>query len=162
MKFGSRLFISAGMSFLVAFALLSLGCGGDDEEKALTVKDFAGSWEATSFVITSNDDPAMSIDLVAMGGAFSFEADDSGKGEGSIVLPAAQGGATLPFTGSMELVDQETLKVTFDQEIPPLLTNFSGPFTLEGDTMTVKEENFNFDFGNGEVPTTATFILVRS
>ena len=150
------------MSLVVlVVALATLGCGGDDDDEGITLKDFEGSWEATSFVITSIDDPSTSLGLIAAGGAFTLVVDDSGNGEGSVVLPEALGGITLPFIGSVELVDQETIRVTFDQEIPPLLTNFAGPLMLEGDTMTVTDESSTFDFGTGEVPVTGTFILVR-
>jgi hypothetical protein len=69
---------------------------------------------------------------------------------------------TLPFNGTVALESQETVTVTFDQEFPPLLTSFTGPFSLEGNTLTLTDENAEFDFGEGLEPATAEAVFVKS
>jgi hypothetical protein len=149
---------------------LSLGCGDDDDDNGtgpdlITLADFEGSWEATSFTITSKENSNISIEGVALGVSLTFEGDDEGSFTGTLQIPELLGGPmTLPFSGSFTLEDQETITLTFDEEIPPLLTSFTGPFSLDGDTLTATDEDTMFDFmdGNGEVPATATAVLVRN
>jgi hypothetical protein len=152
-----------------AMVALSLGCGDDDEGNGtgpdlITLADFEGSWEATSFTITSKEDSNVSIEAVALGVSLTFEAEAEGDFTGTLQIPELLGGpVTLPFTGSFTLEDQETITLTFDEEIPPLLTSFTGPFSLEGNTVTVTDEDATFDFmdGNGLVPATAITVAVR-
>jgi hypothetical protein len=140
--------------------MLLAGCGDDDE---IELGDFEGSWEATSFVVTAVDDPSLTLDVIALGADLTAETDADGGLEGRAVLPAAFGGQELEFGARFVLEDQETLTVDFDPEIPPLLTDYTGPFTLEGDTMTLNDPNTAFDFGSGEaVPATADLVLVRT
>ena len=106
----------AVIALLVAAAT---ACGGDDD---VSVADFEGSWDGTSYVLSANDNPEVEVDLVAMGAVLSVEADDSGNFTGDLEVPEALGGPMiLPFNAVFELVDQETLKLTFVEEIPPLL-----------------------------------------
>jgi len=135
---------------------------GDDE---VSVSDFEGMWEATSYVVYPNDNPEASFDLVTMGAVLSVEADDSGNVTGDLEIPELIGGPmTLPFNAVFEIVDPQTLTVTFVEEIPPLLTSSTGPFTYEEDIMTITDNGALFDFedGNGPVPATAVATLERS
>ncbi len=131
----------------------------------VVVADFEGSWEAASFVVTSQDDPAVTLDVIALGVALAAGADADGNVTGQAELPEALGGPlTLDFAGVFDVVDQETMTVSFDPDIPPLLTSFTGPFTFDGQTLTIVDENtvFDFDDGNGEVTATAVTTLVMT
>ena len=88
--------------------------------------------------------------------------DDAGNLAGTLTLPGAP--APIEFDATFVLDDQETLTVTFEPEIPPLLIGFTGPFTLEGDTLTLTDESGTYDFGDGggEVAVTTDAVFVRS
>ena len=130
----------------------------------IDVSDFQGSWEATSYEVTSKDDPSVTIDVIAAGAVLTAQTGPTGNLDGQVEIPEALGGPlTLDFAATFVLVDQETMTVTFDPEIPPLLTNFTGPFGLAETTMTLQDNDAVFDFGDGagEVPATAEVVLVR-
>ena len=128
----------------------------------IDVSDFQGSWEATSYEVTSKDDPSVTIDVIAAGAVLTAQTGPTGNLDGQVEIPEALGGPlTLDFAATFVLVDQETMTVTFDPEIPPLLTNFTGPFGLDETTMTLQDNDAVFDFGSGEVPAIAEVVLVR-
>ena len=140
------------------------GCGDDSgtEPEEITVADFEGSWTARSFTVTAKEDPLQTVDLVEAGGSVGMTADAVGKFTGEMIIPEALGGPiTLPFNGTVSLVNQEMMTVTFDQEIPPLLTSFTGPFSYDGNTLGATNEDTSFDFGGGAVPATATAVFER-
>ena len=131
----------------------------------VVVADFEGAWEAASFVVTSQDDPSVTLDVIALGVVLNADADVDGNITGQAEVPEAFGGPlTLDFTATFEVVDQESMAVAFVPNIPPLLTSFTGPFTFDGQTLTITDENavFDFDNGNGEVPAIAVTTLVMT
>ena len=131
----------------------------------VVVADFEGAWEAASFVVTSQDDPSVTLDVIALGVVHTADADVDGNITGQAEVPEAFGGPmTLEFTATFEVVDQESMAVAFVPNIPPLLTSFTGPFTFDGQTLTITDENsvFDFDNGNGEVPAIAVTTLVMT
>jgi hypothetical protein len=142
-----------------------VGCGDDDGAKprVITLADFAGSWSATEYKVTTKTVPAFSIDVIDVGGSFTMAADNAGNYTGTAVIPAELGGpVTLDFAGTIALVTQDTLQVNFNPEIPPLLTNFRAAFQLSGNTLTVIDSNTTFDFGAGEQPAIFEGTMVRS
>jgi hypothetical protein len=160
---------------LATVALLSVPCGDDDDDAAeettttteaeLSLSEFEGSWTASSYTVTANDDPTKTVDLVATGATLTGETDDAGNLAGTLTLPPPLGGPDpLTFDATFTLEDPETLTVAFDPEIPPLLTGFTGPFTLEADTLTLTDTSGTFDFGDGggEVSVTTEAVFVRS
>jgi hypothetical protein len=145
------------------------GCGDDDDggskPEVITLADLAGTWVATKYEVTSKAVPAMSMDLVAIGGAFSWTVDDAGSFSGETEIPEALGGPqTIPFAGNFELISQDSLAVNFTPEIPPLLTSSRVGFTLVGNTATITDDNgtFDFDMDGTEEPARFEGILVRS
>ena len=131
----------------------------------VVVADFEGAWEAASFVVTSQDDPSVTLDVIALGVVLNADADVDGNITGQAEVPEAFGGPlTLDFTATFEVVDQESMAVAFVPNIPPLLTSFTGPFTFDGQTLTITDEYavFDFDYGNGEVPAIAVTTLVMT
>ena len=156
-----RLRIDTGAVVLVALLVAGLasGCGGDDD---VSTGDLEGSWVATSFTVTSRGEPAMSLDAVMLGATLEADVDAEGAVNGVLGVPEALGGPLdLPFQATFTIEDQDTMAVSFAEEIPPLLTSFTGPFTLDGDTLTLTDENAVFDFGGGEVPATAVVVVTR-
>lgn len=168
-----RFLRSRGLTSSLAAVLLAcfmlVGCGDDDDgspkPKVITLADLEGTWVATKYEVTSKDAPAMSLDLVTIGGAFSWDADGEGNFTGEVVIPEALGGPqTLPFAGNFELISQDSLAVNFNPEIPPLLTSSRVGFTLVGNTATITDDNgtFDFDMDGTEEPATFEGILVRN
>ena len=155
------------LTVVLSVGIVFIGCGDDDgtEPEQITLADLAGYWEAQSYEVTSNAASEISFDLVTLGGAFTIDADDTGDFSGTAEIPEAMGGPlTLPFQGTFELVTQDSMRVTFDPEIPPFLTNFTGWFELSGNTMHMLDENTSFDFDQDGVEEPATFdgVMVRS
>ena len=161
----------AALIALLAGVLLTgtviIGCGDDDgtEPELITLADFEGDWEARTYEISSNAPPDISMDLILLGGSFTFLADDAGNFTGAAEIPEAVGGPlTLQFQGMVELVTQDSARVVFQPEIPPFITSFTAWFELSDDTMHILDENTSFDFDQDGVEEAATFegVLVRS
>jgi hypothetical protein len=162
----------SGLAFVPIIVLvvgcLLAGCGDDDgasKPKVITVADLAGTWVATQYKVSTKTVPEVSMDLVAIGGAFSWDADNTGDFTGEMTIPEALGGPyDVPFAGSYELVGQDSLVVEFNPEVPPLLTDSRMGFSLTGNTVTVTDDTGTFDFDQDGTEEPAKFkgILVRS
>jgi len=140
-----------------ALIALLAGCSGDDATgpTETTVADLAGLWQASAFSQTSDADPSVGADLIAMGGNMNWSVQTTGSFTGTAVLPGALVGTggtiTLPLSGVIRLVDANTLRIDFVPEIPPLFTFLNAAFTLSGNTLTVIDSRSSFDFdGDGQ------------
>jgi hypothetical protein len=155
------------MVFALFTGIAFIGCGDDDgtEPEQITLADFEGHWDAQSYEVSSNEPPEISMDLIALGGSFTFDTDDAGIFTGAAEIPEALGGPlTLQYQGMVELVTQDSARIVFDPEIPPFITSFTGWFELSGNTLHVIDENTSFDFDQDGVEEAATFegVMVRS
>jgi hypothetical protein len=166
-----RILLSAAFSMVMALCLgLAPGCSDDDgkgtEPDLLTVEDFAGSWNATKFLVKSQDNPMMQFDLITAGGSASWVAGTDGTFTGQAVIPSAPPDEpiTLPLTGTFTLVDQQHATVTFTPEYPPIFTSFTAEFTLSGDTLEILDTSTTFDFDEDGTEEPAIFegTMVRS
>ena len=123
--------------------------------------DFEGYWEVTSYRVTMVAPPQMSLEAVALGATFNFDLDEDGQFLGDAFIPAAlTGSIDITITdspGYFVLVTQDTVQVLFTPQVPPFLTDFSGAFTMDGDDMSVIDENALFDFDGDEVEEAAIF-----
>jgi hypothetical protein len=122
--------------------------------------DFEGHWEMTSYTLTSVATPAMSVDIIALGATLEFDVDEAGQAVGNAFIPEALAGTDIvlsDFDASYELVKQDTVYFVFEPEYPPFLTNTLGAFTLDGDVLTISDDDFTFDFGQGAGEEAATF-----
>lgn len=135
---------------ILPICFLSFGCGDDETGTGpdmLTLADFQGSWDAMQYTVASSDTPQISLDLIALGGSFTIDADDQGNFTGEAEIPEAVGGpVTLQYQGNFNLVTQDSMEVVFNPEIPPFLTSFVGAFELVADTMFISDNNTTFDF----------------
>jgi hypothetical protein len=128
--------------------------------------DLAGTWEITEFSMTSAGDPAVTFDLIALGGSAHLGLQASGNFTGTAVIPGLlvgvpQGGPiTLPLAGVVRLVDGVTLRIDFIPEIPPVFTALEAGFTLEGNSLTVVDEAATYDFDNDGAREPARFRAV--
>ena len=142
------------LRLLPVFLLLGLmftGCGSDDNgggPDLIVASDFEGQWVVLEYRATSDANPLVTMELISLGGAFEFDAEDDGAFTGRGFVPASVAGMTLeiPFQGQMELISQDTLAVNFTPEQLPFLTNMRGAFTLDGNTLTLDDANAEFDF----------------
>ena len=91
-----------------ALALILMAACTDATGVGVEPNDLAGEWTSTSFVLTSVENPSMSLDLVAEEGA-----------EMTLVL-GADGAYTFTFTSTVEETENET-----------------GTFAVSGNTMTI-------------------------
>lgn len=127
--------------------------------RVLTYEDYAGTWEATSYKMTSVASPAVSIEIISMGATFYWDADDTGAFTGAMFLPAALAGEDMnvPFAGAFQLVGQDSAYVTFTPEVPPFLTETRAEFTVWGGTLNITDSSTTFDFDEDGTEEAAIF-----
>jgi hypothetical protein len=133
--------------------VLLTGCGSDDnggEPDLIEISDFEGEWVITQYKATSYDETPIVVELISIGGAMTFIADEDGDFTGRTFVPAAVAGTEKPVEitaqGNMEIITQDTLLVTFTPPWPPFLTEMRGAFEMTGNTVTLYDPNGEFDF----------------
>lgn len=120
-----------------------------------SLEPFWGDWAASSLVVTSVADPAVSPDLVELGATFDLNVQPSGQY--TAILVFAQQSATeigqLSVSGS-----NFTLRPTF----PPGQPSTVGVWARSGDVLTL-DGSTRFDFNLDGTPEAALarFVLVR-
>ena len=146
---------------ILILGLLFAGCGDDNggEPDLIVVSDFEGEWVVLEYKVTSVANPLMSVELISLGSAFEFDAEDDGDFQGRGFVPATLAGTTveIPFQGTMTLISQDTLSVDFTPEQPPFLTGMRGAFVLDGSTLTLHDPNSDFDFDGDQQSEPADF-----
>jgi len=154
-----RTFLLTGL-FLTAAGLSSC------DESALTgggdpAPDFSGVWEATEFMMVSQEESSSRIDLIAMGGGITVAIQPQGGFSGTVLLPSALTGqpasTTLPVSGVIRVANPETLRIDFVPEVPPLFVSMDPSFELIGDVLTVVDPTADFDFDQDGVEEPAVF-----
>lgn len=134
------------------------GSGGGDDggggDTGLTIADFAGTWAAALFRLTSVENTLNAFELIALGGSLTVTVAADGTFTGSATgidltaVPPTM--TTIPLSGQFVLVDQTTLTIDFIPEVPPFFTDETMTFTLEGNTLALHDDATTFDFdGNG-------------
>jgi hypothetical protein len=140
-------------------ALVVAACGGDDPPTGPdpSVAPFVGTWEATTFTVTSIDDPPEMRDLLS-NGSFTINVQPSGLYTATLLL-----GELTPIVeiGQLEIVSDGVLILRPDGSNPCPASSeysFSGPdqVTLRGPTCV----DFNLD-GTDE-DAVALIVLMRS
>ena len=151
-----RKVVLPGLVLFVAVALFGAGCTSSDSD--ITIADFAGVWDAASYLVKSKDDPAMSMDPIALGGSMTATIDTGGRLTGTASIPdPARGMLTFPFAGQLTLIDQGTISIDFQPDIPPLLTDDTARFSLSGSTLVLENDNTTFDWDSDGTPDPSTF-----
>jgi hypothetical protein len=121
-----------------------LACGD-----AVAPEDIAGTWEATSFVFTSVEDPSESIDVIDAGGSLRVTFDADGTYELSVTF----GGSTDTDDGTYTIDGND---ITLDNVDDPI----SGTIEVSGDTMTLNLTGAEFDFDEDGTDDPATIVIV--
>lgn len=149
--------VLSGIALCCAAALATASCSSSDDD--ITLADFAGVWDAVSYQVTSKDNPALSVDVIALGGSMVTTVDVDGRlvGTANIPDPSTGGMLTFPFAGAFILVDQETLIIDFQPDIPPYFTDETVHFDLSGDTLVLESPETGFDWDADGVPDPSTF-----
>ena len=148
----------------VLFGTLLAACGdGGTAPDEFTIADLAGSWDASELSVTAKASSAVSMDLIASGGAVHWATQPSGNFTGTAVLPGAligmpeAGVVTLPLSGVMRLTTPNKLRIDFIPEIPPIFTTMDPGFTVDGNRLTILDDTAEFDFDGDQVKEPAVF-----
>jgi len=151
---------------LAAGGLSGCDTGSPMESDMLKLEDLAGVWQVTSFAVTSNDDPAVGMDLTQMGMATTISLGTQGNFTGSVLLPGlltGLGDVTVPIAGIMRLMDDPNyLRIDFVPEIPPFFTAMQSEVEVVGNILTLVDEFSDFDFDQDGVGEPATWHIVAA
>jgi hypothetical protein len=106
---------------------IAVACGDDDEEPTgPTVDDLAGSWDATSLLLTWNANPAVSVDLVqTFGGTVTLVITAAGRYTFTAAVP---GQAVQTITGDFTITGTNQFSLTNDDDPLDVL---NGTFVLD-------------------------------
>ena len=117
----------------LAVGLTLAGCSDDD---GTDISDVAGSYEATTFVVTPDGEGP--IDVLAAGGFINITINANGTTTGDMFLPASVAGTDQAFSmdGTASIVGSE--QVAFDQVADSFFRELT--FTIEAEELVVLEQ----------------------
>jgi hypothetical protein len=144
-----------GMAALaLGIAFLAACSSGDVTAPNPSVADFVGDWNGVSLVLTSQSDPTISPDLIALGATFSLNVQKSGEYTAILLY---SGGASTEI-GKVEVSGQS---VTLDRTYPSKSTT-SGVYSTQGDHLILDgETQFDFNLDGTAEPALVHFDLVK-
>lgn len=136
-------------------AIAALAACGDDDNEAPPVDDMTGTWVVTTFEYVSQDDPAVRVELIELGGAATITLAANGTYTALVTFP---GEAPDQATGTWSYTaDTFTLR---DAE-----NAFDWVFALDVDTdmliLTGADAEFDFDDDAIDDPADWNLTLVR-
>ena len=121
--------------------VLPLGCalagaGCSDEDGVTDIGDVAGTYAATTFLITP--DGEAEEDVLAAGGSLDLTITASGVTSGTMFIPASIGGSdqTLDLAGTAEIVGEDEVQLTLPEDT--FLNDVT--FTKEAEELVVLEQ----------------------
>lgn len=122
---------------LLLIGALGVGCDDDDEPIGVTIADLAGTWVATSVVLSNNAFlPVDPFDLVAVGATVTLTIQNNGNFTFSATnLPAPL--SDVNITGTIEITGNNTADIITDDPLDPA----PAAFTLSGDNVTLSVPN---------------------
>lgn len=120
---------------LIALAV-GLTLAGCSDEDGTDISDVAGSYEATTFVVTPDGEGP--IDVLAAGGFINITINSNGTTTGDMFLPASVAGTDQAFSmdGTASIVGSE--QVAFDQVADSFFRELT--FTIEAEELVVLEQ----------------------
>ena len=142
---------------LIVASVISCDKNSVEPEPAITINNFVGSWNATSYVLTNNSNSSEVIDLIANGGELRFTMLDGGGVRTWITV----GSFSDEWDSQAKLTNSSTLVLT-PVEAARGVNTFE--FVLENNTLELTNYTDSFDFtltGATEVPATSVVIFVR-
>jgi len=137
---------------LTAVMLATAVIGCSDSTSVEDVADLVGTWEATSFLWVSDADANVTFELVGAGGSFALVIAADGSFTGNF----AMGTEVETFAGTIS-ISGSNLVITDDPDIdgPSTLA-----FTLDGNTLTMTDNDETFDFDDDGVEEDANSVMV--
>jgi hypothetical protein len=143
------------MLFAATAAAALAACGDDTIGPSdLTQADLQGNWKVTSFEYTKDGDDSKHYDLVKDGG-YNITAIVQANGAYTLTFNHA-GVPTTTETGTITAAGG-TVTLTRSGGAQPQAIN---DLTLEGNTLTFKDENQQYDFDNDNTAEAADLQLV--
>lgn len=117
----------------LGLTLAGSGCSNDDVTE---VSDVAGSYEATTFIVTPDGEGP--IDVLAAGGFITITISPNGATTGDMFIPASVAGADEGFSmdGTASIVGSD--QVAFDQVADSFFRDLT--FTIEAQELVVFEQ----------------------
>ncbi|MFO7892863.1 MAG: hypothetical protein R6U63_03930 [Longimicrobiales bacterium] len=138
-----KLLRTASVLVLSAFALTAC----DDDATGVEIDDLAGLWNATQFEYTDQDNTAFSVDVIGdLAGSLSLDVSEDGSFTGTIEIQLLETGP-VPMQGTFS-INGDTLSIDFTGQASAagLVSNIEAAFTLNGDVLTLTNDDVSFDF----------------
>lgn len=118
----------------------------------LAPEDIAGTWNATSMVFISSNNPAITEDVITLGAEFSI----TFRGDGTLTSTFDFEDSTSTDTGTYVL-DGSDIALTIEGDV------VSGRITKTGDELRINvSEGLEYDFDGDEVEDPAALLLVMT
>jgi hypothetical protein len=143
--------LRASAALLVAS---TLACG--DDGTGPPAAELTGSWEATAAEVTTTDGSAVTVDVLALGGAFALTLSGDGSFTVQVALPGEPGES---WSGSWTALG-DVLRLDFTSG---LMGRCEFDMTLAGNELTLRGADTEFDVdGDGqEEPVQLDLVLRR-
>lgn len=149
------------LGVLTLAALALTGCD-DEGSTGVEIDSFAGLWNASQFEYTDDTGRTVpgtgtpvSVDAISLGGSVVLDVESSGAFTGNVTIPTLTPETGVPVSGTISLVDQNTLSIDFDETTLAivcatpetcLFSSFDAEYSLNGDVLTFVNDDTEFDF----------------
>lgn len=134
----------SGNWLMLAAALVGFACGGDNGVEAdPSVAPFVGTWDADVFLITSDADPSVVVDLLAFG-AFYISIEPSGQYTATLELAVGAG----VEIGQLTVVGSN---VRLDPSQPPTAPTVTSNYSFAANDYLILDGPTKYDFNFDQV-----------
>ena len=143
---------------LIVASTISCSKKAVEPEKTITIDNFIGTWNATSFVFTNNSNSNEVIDLIEIGGELRFTMLENGRVRTWFTL----GSFSDEWDSQAVLKNSDTLILTPAEEARDVDTF---DFVLKNNTLELTNHDGSFDFtltGAPEIPATSVTMFVHN
>lgn len=140
--------------FFALFLVLLLSSSGcsDDPAGPKELQPLVGVWRATELVMTSQDNPDLSVDLIEEGATFTLSILSDGQYSASLSIL----GQSTTELGQVEVSGNNVTIAPTQPEGPPLVATW----VLQGENLVLDgESEFDFNRDGTSVPTFAHIVL---
>jgi hypothetical protein len=140
---------------LTAVMLATAVIGCSDSTSVEDVADLVGTWDATSFLWTSDADASVTFELVGAGGNFQLVIAADGSFTGSFGM----GSEVEVFSGTIAISGSN---IIITDSVDADDTSTMG-FSLDGNTLTMTSDDDEYDFDDDgqEDPASSLMVLQR-
>ena len=140
---------------LTAVMLTTALIGCSDATSVQDPADLAGTWNATSFLWTSDADASVTFELIGEGGSFQLVIASDGSFTGAFTM----GSEVDAFSGTIAISGSNIIITDTEDPNDPSTMGFE----LNGNTLTMTSDDDEFDFDdNGtEDPASSLMVLVK-